>query len=139
MRTITEIIVHSTATPSGMRATAKDIDKWHRQKGFDCIGYHFVILHTGEIQPGRAVASIGAHCRGHNEHTIGIAYVGGLNSSKQSADTRTQAQKMSLVALIKSLIFQYPTICKISGHRDYCNTACPSFDAKTEYKHLIKK
>lgn len=138
MRTITEIIVHSTATPSGMKATAKDIDKWHRQKGFDCIGYHFVILHNGEIQAGRAVASIGAHCRGHNEQTIGIAYVGGINSSKQSADTRTQAQKKSLLALIKLLISQYPTICKISGHRDYCNTACPSFDAKYEYKHLIK-
>lgn len=138
MREINEIIVHSTATPSGMRVTARDIDKWHRQRGYDGIGYHFVILHNGEIQAGRAVASIGAHCKGHNEQTIGVAYVGGLNSFKQSADTRTQAQKTSLVALIKSLIFQYPTICKISGHRDYCNTACPSFDAKTEYKHLIK-
>lgn len=138
MRTITEIIVHSTATPSGMKATAKDIDKWHRLRGYDCIGYHFVVLHDGTIQAGRAVATIGAHCKGHNENTIGVAYVGGLNSSKQSADTRTQAQKTSLTALIKALISQYPTIKKISGHRDYCNTACPSFDAKNEYKHLIK-
>lgn len=138
MREITEIIVHSTATPSGMRATAKDIDNWHRQRGFDGIGYHFVVLHDGTIQAGRAVATIGAHCKGHNEQTIGVAYVGGLNSSKQSADTRTQAQKLSLTALIKSLISQYPTIKKISGHRDYCNTACPSFDATAEYKYLIK-
>lgn len=138
MRTITEIIVHSTATPSGMKATSKDIDKWHRLRGYDGIGYHYVVLHDGTIQAGRAVATIGAHCKGHNEQTIGIAYVGGLNSSKQSADTRTQAQKTSLTALIKALISQYPTIRKISGHRDYCNTACPSFDAKNEYKHLIK-
>ena len=138
MRQITEIIVHSTATPSGMRATASDIDRWHRQKGYDGIGYHFVVLHDGTIQAGRAVATIGAHCKGHNEHTIGVAYVGGLNSSKQSSDTRTQAQKLSLTALIKSLISQYPTIRKVSGHRDYCNTACPSFDASAEYKQLIK-
>lgn len=138
MRTITEIIVHSTATPSGMRATARDIDKWHRLRGFDGIGYHYVILHNGEIQRGRDIARIGAHCKGHNEETIGIAYVGGLNSSKQSADTRTQAQKNSLTALIKTLLAQYPTIRKISGHRDYCNTACPSFDATAEYINLIK-
>lgn len=138
MRNLTEIIVHSTATPSGMKATASDIDKWHRLRGYDGIGYHYVILHNGEIQRGRDIARIGAHCKGHNEETIGIAYVGGLNSSKQSADTRTQAQKNALTALIKTLLSQYPTIRKISGHRDYCNTACPSFDATAEYKYLIK-
>lgn len=138
MRTIKEIIVHSTATPKGMKATVADIDRWHRQKGFNCIGYHFVILRDGQIQAGRAVEMEGAHCKGNNAETIGIAYVGGLNENKQSADTRTQAQKTSLTALIKILISQYPTIKKISGHRDYCNTACPSFDARAEYQHLIK-
>lgn len=138
MRTITEIIIHSTATPKGMRATAKDIDKWHRQRGFDGIGYHFVILHNGIIQAGRAVGAVGAHCKGHNAESIGIAYVGGINENKQSADTRTISQKQALVTLIKQLLKQYPTIRKISGHRDYCNTACPSFNATAEYKHLIK-
>lgn len=137
MRTINEIIIHSTATPKGMNATAKDIDKWHRAKGYDCIGYHFVILKNGQIQAGRAVGAIGAHCRGHNANTIGIAYVGGLNEHKQSADTRTHAQKDALKSLIRELIKIYPTIKKISGHRDYSNTACPSFDATAEYKHLI--
>lgn len=138
MRTITEIIVHSTATPKGMKATVADIDRWHRQRGYNCIGYHFVILRDGQMQAGRAVEMAGAHCKGHNAESIGIAYVGGLNENKQSADTRTSAQKQSLVVLIKQLLKQYPTIKKISGHRDYCNTACPSFDATTEYKHLIK-
>lgn len=137
MRTINEIIIHSTATPKGMNATAKDIDKWHRAKGYDCIGYHFVILKNGQIQAGRAVGAVGAHCRGHNANTIGIAYVGGLNEHKQSADTRTNDQKNALKSLIRELIKIYPTIKKISGHRDYSNTACPSFDATAEYKHLI--
>ena len=137
MRTITEIIVHSTATPKSMNATAKDIDKWHKQRGFDCIGYHFVILRNGEIQQGRPVEIVGAHCKYHNHNTIGIAYVGGLNEHKQSADTRTEMQKVSLIALIKQLIKTYPTIKKITGHKQYINTACPSFDATAEYKHLI--
>lgn len=138
MRTITEIIVHSTATPKGMNATVSDIDRWHRQKGYDCIGYHFVILRNGQIQAGRAVGAVGAHCKGRNADTIGVAYVGGLNEDKQSADTRTGAQKIALNVLLADLVKQYPTIHKISGHRDYCNTACPSFDAKTEYQHIIK-
>lgn len=138
MREITEIIIHSTATPKGMRATAKDIDKWHRQRGFDRIGYHYVIGHNGLIEKGRQDYEIGAHCKGYNSCSIGIAYIGGLNESKQSADTRTIAQKQSLVILIKQILKQYPTIKKISGHRDYCNTACPSFDASAEYQHLIK-
>lgn len=138
MRLITEIIVHSTATPKGLNPTAKDIDKWHRQRGFDCIGYHFVVLKSGEIQAGRAVEKIGAHCVGHNSCSIGIAYVGGLNESRQSSDTRTIKQKVALEGLIKMLLKQIPTIRKISSHRDYCNTACPSFDATAEYKHLIK-
>lgn len=138
MRTITEIIVHSTATPKGMNATVSDIDRWHRQKGYDCIGYHFVILRNGQIQAGRAVGAVGAHCKGNNTNTIGVAYVGGLNEDKQSADTRTGAQKIALNVLLADLVKQYPAIRKISGHRDYCNTACPSFDASAEYQHLIK-
>lgn len=138
MRTITEIIVHSTATPKGMNATAQDIDRWHRKKGYDCIGYHFVILRNGQIERGRAIEKDGAHCKGHNFNTIGVAYVGGLNEDKQSADTRTGAQKIALNILLGDLMKQHPTIRKISGHRDYCNTACPSFDASAEYQHLIK-
>ena len=138
MRTITEIIIHSTATPKGINATAQDIDRWHRQRGFACIGYHFVILRNGTIERGRRIENVGAHCKGHNTNAIGVAYVGGLNEDKQSADTRTRAQKDALKALIKELLHTYPTIRKISGHRDYCNTACPSFDATAEYQHLIK-
>ena len=138
MRQITEIIVHSTATPKGMNATVKDIDKWHRLRGYNCIGYHFVILRDGTIERGRAIELAGAHCKGNNAETIGVAYVGGLNENKQSADTRTGAQKIALNVLIGDLVKQYPTIRKISGHKDYCNTACPSFDASAEYQHIIK-
>lgn len=137
MRVITEIIIHSTATPKGMNATAKDIDKWHKQRGFDCIGYHFVILRNGEIQAGRPIEQAGAHCRGHNSNSIGIAYVGGLNEHKQSADTRTELQKNALISLIKLLKKQVPTITKISGHKQYSNTACPSFDVSKEYRNLL--
>lgn len=43
MRKIDLIIVHCSATPEGKDFTTADIDRWHRQRGFASIGYHFVI------------------------------------------------------------------------------------------------
>jgi hypothetical protein len=44
MRIITRLIIHCTATPRGRHVTVADIDCWHRQRGFDGIGYHYIIL-----------------------------------------------------------------------------------------------
>mgnify|MGYP000758569587 FL=1 len=50
------IIIHCSATRAGQDFTATDIDRWHRQRGFRSIGYHFVIRLDGTIEPGRDVA-----------------------------------------------------------------------------------
>lgn len=78
MRDINEIIVHCTATPEGKDYTVADIDRWHKQKGWKGIGYHYVVYRDGTIHSGRPVARTGAHCYGHNKNSIGVAYVGGL-------------------------------------------------------------
>ena len=52
---------------------------------------------------------------------------------------RNHEQKVALEDLIVSLLIVFPTIKKISGHRDYANKACPCFDAKKEYKVLLKE
>lgn len=127
MRQINEIIIHCTATESGHDYSVKTIDKWHRQKGFTQIGYHYIIHLDGEIEKGRDVELIGAHCKGHNRHSVGVAYVGGLYCG-QPKDTRTAAQKWSLLKLIDDLMERYPTITKISGHNEYSRKACPCFD-----------
>lgn len=77
MRKITEIIIHCAATPEGKDFTVQDIDRWHRQRGFKSIGYHFVIYRDGSIHKGRPLDQIGAHCTGHNANSIGICYIGG--------------------------------------------------------------
>ena len=139
MRRITEIIIHCSATEAGRDFTAADIDRWHRQRGFKCIGYHYVIRLDGTIEEGRPVSEIGAHCKGHNAHSIGICYVGGLRSSNGSrlipADTRTSAQKQSLSSLVSRLSSEYPT-ATIHGHNEYAPKACPCFDAAAEYSKL---
>ena len=69
------IIIHCSATRAGQDFTATDIDRWHRQRGFRSIGYHFVIRLDGTIEPGRDVALDGAHCTGWNHRSIGICYI----------------------------------------------------------------
>lgn len=136
MRIINEIIIHCSATPEGKDYTVEQIRQWHKQRGFSDIGYHYVIYRDGSIHSGRPIERIGAHCLKHNAHSIGICYIGGVaKDGKTPKDTRTDAQKESLIKLIKELKAKYPK-ATVHGHREYANKACPCFDAKSEYKNL---
>lgn len=144
MRKIDAIIVHCSATKAWQDFTAKDIDCWHRKRGFDGIGYHYVIRLNGKIEKGRSVEYPGAHCPDWNTRSIGICYIGGLDANGKPADTRTKAQKRILYQLIRELQRDYPGINLVIGHRDTspdlnrngviepCEfvKACPCFDVK---------
>lgn len=135
-RRIDEIIIHCTATPEGRKVTVAEITAWHKQRGFNNIGYHYVVYLDGSIHLGRDVNVAGAHTTGHNAHSIGVCYVGGVAKDEKTAkDTRTEYQKLSLRYLLKNLKILYPN-ARIYGHRDFANKACPSFDAKNEYKYI---
>ena len=135
-RKITEIIVHCAATPEGKDFTVEDITRWHKQRGFRTIGYHYVVYRDGSVHPGRPEGEIGAHCTGHNAGSIGICYIGGVAADgKTPKDTRTAEQRKALLMLLRSLREKYPK-AKIYGHRDFAAKACPSFDAKREYADL---
>ena len=135
-RKIKEIIVHCSATPEGKDYSVDTIRKWHLQRGFADIGYHYIIYRDGSIHIGRDEYVIGAHCKGHNSNSIGVCYIGGCASDgKTPKDTRTAEQKQSLVKLLKELKAKYPQ-ASIHGHRDFANKACPSFDATKEYSSI---
>lgn len=135
-RKINEIIVHCTATAEGKDFKAADIDRWHKAKGWDGIGYHHVVDLDGTVEPGRPESKVGAHCLKHNTNSIGVVYVGGVASDgKTPKDTRTPQQKAALVKLLTELKHRYPNAA-IHGHRDFAAKACPSFDATTEYKDI---
>lgn len=134
MRKIDEIIIHCSATAEGKDFNAADIDRWHKQRGFKKIGYHYVIKLDGTIENGRGVEEVGAHCLNHNKNSIGICYIGGLASDgKTPKDTRTTEQKKALWKLIVELLIKYPN-ATIHGHREFANKACPCFDAQKEYQ-----
>lgn len=132
MRKIKWIIVHCSATPEGRDNTIEDIDRWHRNRGFARVGYHYVIHLDGSIHQGRPERVIGAHCSGYNAKSIGVCYIGGLDKDGKTAkDTRTEEQKKSLRELISMLKRKYPN-ASVNGHRDFANKACPSFDVKKD-------
>lgn len=131
MRTISEIIIHCSATVEDKDFSVKDIDRWHKQRGFKMVGYHYVIRLDGTIEQGRPLYMVGAHCTGHNAHSIGICYIGGLDKSGKPKDTRTQVQKDVLWSLVKSLQKQFPN-STLHGHREFANKACPCFKVPQE-------
>ena len=133
VRSVRLLIIHCSATLPDQRVTVQDIDRWHRQRGFDCIGYHFYITVDGTIWTGRPLSQIGAHCKGYNAHSIGICYEGGLDEEGRPCDTRTLLQKAALVAIINKLREIYPN-ADVVGHCDLdLSKACPCFSAVSEY------
>lgn len=134
-RTIDYLVIHCTATKEGYPFNAKDIDRWHKSKGWKGIGYNYVIKLDGTIELGRDVNEVPAHVEGHNSNSIGIVYVGGFDDNMTPKDTRTPQQKEAMKYLVGELKKVYRN-AEVLGHRDFPNVkkACPSFEVKKEFK-----
>lgn len=136
MRKIKYIVVHTSESYPYMDIGVKEIDRWHKEKGYVGVGYHYVVRKNGEIEEGRKEYQVGAHCFGYNHNSIGVCWVGGLKNGtkKEYVDDRTDAQKEALIGLLMKLVIKYPD-AKIVGHRDLDpKKECPLFDAMEEYK-----
>lgn len=145
MRPINEIIVHCSATKAGTDFDVGWIRTEHLKRGFYDVGYHYVIRLDGTIEKGRAVENAGAHAKGHNDFTIGVCYIGGLNAVGKPEDTRTTAQQHALRSCIDMVKIRFGKI-PIRGHRDLSPDInhdgqitpdewmkqCPCFDVETE-------
>ena len=143
------LVVHCTATKENQHITVEDVRKWHTNKGWSDIGYHYLIYLDGTIKKGREDNKQGAHVKGYNKHSLGICYVGGVDKDLKAKDTRTEAQKEALCYLLKELKEFYPN-AEIKGHRDFSkdlnnngviepfewSKMCPCFDAINEYDYI---
>jgi N-acetylmuramoyl-L-alanine amidase len=132
-RAIDEIFIHCTATPEGKDFTVADIRAWHKQRGWTDIGYHYVIYRDGRVMAGRPIGQAGAHVSGHNAHSIGVVYIGGVSADGRAAkDTRTDSQHGSLLWLTRQLIARHRGIQRVRGHNEVAAKACPSFDVRRD-------
>lgn len=123
MRKIEKIIIHCSASPDYMDVGAATIRKWHLDRGWSDIGYHYVVRRNGEIEKGRPDIKIGAHARGANSASIGVCWVG--------TESMGTGQEKSLISLIHYLMGKYNVkIDNVLGHREAVVTdkTCPNLN-----------
>lgn len=139
-RKINTIIVHCSATNNTKDFDAHDIDRWHLDRGFSGIGYHYVVLRDGTLQKGRWTDAIGAHARGHNSSTLGICYIGGLDSKgRVTMDEMTPEQEHTLHTTLKTLLGLYGLKnSSILGHNELpkVTKSCPCLSMSQIRKDL---
>lgn len=123
------IIIHHSDSSYGSAAI---IDKWHRDRGFDELGYHFVIgngTNSGdgqiEVGPRWTKQKWGAHDNAldnrFNTNGIGICLVGNFNVTHP-----TPRQLHSLVRLVVYLMEKYSISADhVLGHGETKDTQCP--------------
>lgn len=141
MREIDLAVIHCTATNPSWYSdksaddVVKEIRRWHvQERKWSDIGYHYVVHRDGVVALGRPIERSGAHTRGFNKHSVGIALVGGRGgcADDDPLDHFTENQMTSLRKLIDQLSDQYP-ITKVAGHNDFAKKGCPCFNVKDWY------
>lgn len=139
MRKINKIIIHCSATKATQDFRAADIRRWHMApvekggRGWSDIGYHFVIIRHGEVENGRPLEVIGAHCQGYNADSIGVCLVGGVDENNMPESNFTDLQWQALIKLVVHLQASFPD-ATIHGHNEFSHKACPSFDVQAWLK-----
>jgi N-acetylmuramoyl-L-alanine amidase len=150
--TTSGVTVHCSATKPSQDWGAQEVDRMHRNQGWLCIGYHYVIRRDGTVELGRPVAAEGSHCRdgNRNKTNIGICLIGGVSEKPQQhtpgnkwngSDAEcnfTAAQMVALKQLLAHLKAEqfggkdFP----VEGHRDVpgVRKACPSFQVSVFLK-----
>lgn len=111
-----EIILHHAEAKS---ASVEEVNRWHLERGWTGIGYHFYIRKDGRIYRGRPEWAVGAHAQGHNSRSVGICVEGSYMT-----ETMPKAQFDALVGLVRKEMAKYPG-AKVLRHRDVNSTDCP--------------
>ena len=136
---VSYIIIHCTATRETQDYTPEQLKHDHLARGFIDVGYHFYIRKDGTVTQHRRLNEVGAHCRPFNRCSIGVCYEGGLDANGKPKDTRTIAQRGSLVKLLIELKQKFPKAA-IRGHNEMPGATikeCPSFRPSTEFAYLM--
>ena len=105
------IVVHHSASHD---VDANTIDRWHREKGWAGVGYHFVIRFDGSIEPARDWKAVGAHAYGRNSTHLGICLTGNFNQHSP-----TEEQLRSLMLLVRGLQSRFG-IKSVEQHHEEC-------------------
>lgn len=112
----TGIVIHHSDSPD---VSANEIDRWHRERGFNEIGYHFVIRTNGAIEPARSFEKAGAHARTGADESRNRTHIGICLTGRFTTHPPTEEQIISLIKLTKGLKERYD-IQSIERHHAQC-------------------
>ena len=136
MRHIKYIAIHCTATQQS--STIERIKNyWKNNLGWRNPGYHIIIKPDGSAVELLPIDKVSNGVKGFNSVSINISYIGGVDAKNKPLDNRTDAQKATLLTLVKRYKEMFPNAI-VQGHRDFgANKACPSFDVKEWLKEVL--
>jgi N-acetylmuramoyl-L-alanine amidase len=117
------IVIHCSDSPQGRGDTAATIHRWHKERGFDGIGYHSVILEDGTLEYGRPEYWPGAHATRVNDHSLGVCLIG--------IDSFTERQYETLATYLHNKTAEYNiSSSNIVGHYEVSTKTCPNFNVE---------
>lgn len=124
------IIIHCSDSPNDRKDTAADIHAWHLERGFEGIGYHYVIGRDGKLEQGRPEYWTGAHAKGYNDR-LGICLIG------ESDFTPEQFKTLKMIILNLALEYGFKKE-DIKGHYQVNpDKTCPNFDVEKFVEGLL--
>lgn len=146
MRRIDLIVVHCTGTTWNTPISA--IRQGWAAQGWKRPGYHYVVDWEGSTQRLAEDAEITNGAKGHNAHSIHLAYIGGIDAQGRYAKPVTVEQYAELRRMLVLLQQRYPQ-AKVCGHRDLSPDLdgdgcvephewakqCPCFEVRDQFEH----
>lgn len=117
-RKINKVFIHCSASDNPNHDDISVIEKWHRERGFAGVGYHYFIQSNGNIQTGRNIEIIPAAQVGHNAGSIAICLHG------------LEAFKNKQFSSLRQLCGEINKDMDVTfhGHCEVSNKLCPNFD-----------
>lgn len=128
MRQINKIVVHCTASPDSIDIGFREINQWHKDRGWmspsgiSC-GYHWIVRRNGRVERGRPEDEVGSHAYGHNKRSIGVVWVGTKDIGVE--------QRKQLLRVLRGICNKYRVpILDVVGHNELegVNKECPVID-----------
>ena len=121
-RAVRRVFLHCSASDNPEHDDVQVIRRWHRERGFSDVGYHYVVTKAGFVQTGRPLERDPAAQEGHNQATIAIC-ANGL-----AVDRFTPVQLTAVRDLCRAIAGAYRGRVTFHGHCEGSAKACPVFD-----------
>ncbi|XP_037632474.1 peptidoglycan recognition protein 5 [Sebastes umbrosus] len=125
-----KVVIHHTALPSckdqkECMSRLVSIQRGHmNDRGFDDIGYNFLVGGDGTVYEGRGWGVVGAHAKGNNHESLGIAFMGNFTNDTPSAEAMTSVKQLMQSGVCQGFL---NSGFSVFGHKDLgsADTECP--------------